>query len=117
MRLFTHNFLQCHAKECIESGKNFPLILELEKVFSSDDNLKEEPVSNLFYKSCEYNEQFIKNQLNRLDYKTLIQAANNIGIKHDLPVEKPESTPLPKDFLKEVHRVCMEVIFTVVKSF
>jgi multifunctional methyltransferase subunit TRM112 len=54
MRLFTHNFLQCHVRNCTKD--NFPLAL-------TDAEME--------VREAEYNEEFMRNYLSKLDYPAL----------------------------------------------
>ena len=74
MRLFTHNFLQCHAKKCTASGQNYPLLLSLPPP-SLDDSLE-----LVVHKEQEFNEPFIRNQLHKIEWAVLIQAAEEVLI-------------------------------------
>jgi len=61
MRLITHNMLQCHVKGC--NKDNFPLKLE------------EIEIEEL---EAEFNANFIKSMLNRLDWKALAQTTFSV---------------------------------------
>lgn len=57
MRLITHNMLQCHVKGC--NKDNFPLRLEEVSVDQSEDN------------ACEFNADFIKHMMPKIDWPAL----------------------------------------------
>lgn len=54
MRLFTHNFLQCHVRNCTKD--NFPL------------QLKDAEIS---VKAADYNADFLAMQMCKIDYEAL----------------------------------------------
>ncbi|KAG9308740.1 hypothetical protein JVU11DRAFT_11528 [Chiua virens] len=58
VRLITHNLLACHAKGC--AVNNFPLLLQDVQI-------------ELFEQ--EFNLEFIRNMLPRLDWRALVDAA------------------------------------------
>ena len=58
VRLITHNLLACHAKGC--TTNNFPLLLEDIQI-----ELREQ----------EFNPDFVKNILPRLEWRALVDAA------------------------------------------
>lgn len=62
MRLFTHNFLQCHVKGC--TTNNFPLPLSEVELESRES---------------EYNEQFMRNYLCKLDWPALLQTITSVS--------------------------------------
>lgn len=101
MRLFTHNFLQCHAKKCTASGQNYPLLISLLPP-SLDDSLE-----RVVHKEQEFNEPFIRNQLHKIEWTVLIQAAKECGVEHELPEERPEA-PYSESLLREIHRLLLE---------
>ena len=72
MRLFTHNFLQCHAKKCAASGKNFPLAITLPPP-SEDGSLE-----IVVHREQEFSEPFIRGQLNKFAWTALVDAAAQV---------------------------------------
>ena len=68
MRLFTHNFLQCHVKNC--TSNNFPLVI-------SEAEIK--------VRESEYNGDFMRNYLVKLDYPALMETVRAVGrsLVHD----------------------------------
>lgn len=62
MRLFTHNFLQCHVRTC---GKdNFPL--------------KFQDSADVQIKTAEYNADFLAMQMCKIDYAALLNALKEV---------------------------------------
>ena len=62
MRLFTHNFLQCHVKGC--TSDNFPLCISEAEVVQ---------------KETEFNPEFMRNYLCKLDYPALLSTVQEVG--------------------------------------
>ncbi len=89
MRLFTHNFLQCHVKGCTQN--NFPLSLsevELEK------------------RETELNAEFIQTFLHKLEWEALLKSISQLGLQVSLPEEKPEE--LSEEMIETLHTVLFE---------
>ena len=62
MRLLTHNFLQCHVRNC---GKdNFPL--------------KFEDGAEVQIKAAEFNADFLAMQMCKIDYEAVLKALNEV---------------------------------------
>lgn len=61
MRLFTHNFLQCHVKGC--NGDNYPLPI-------TEAEIEE--------KESEFNGEFLRGFLTRIDYTVLLNAVQEV---------------------------------------
>ncbi|KAI9295082.1 Trm112p-domain-containing protein [Neoconidiobolus thromboides FSU 785] len=101
MRLLTHNMLKCNVKNCLTD--NYPLKLEQVELESID---------------TEFNQQFIVNMLDRIDYDALKITAYQIeerqGLELGLP-GLPESLPehLDEDLLRLLHNILLE---TQIKS-
>ncbi|KAI0246245.1 Trm112p-domain-containing protein [Lactifluus subvellereus] len=89
VRLITHNILACHAKGC--TTNNFPL------KFS---NVK------LALREVDFNPDFLRGFLPRIEWDALIQASREIG-DMSLPPERPEM--LDDDLLKQLHHVLLEI--------
>jgi multifunctional methyltransferase subunit TRM112 len=89
VRLITHNILACHAKGC--HTNNFPL------KFSEVE---------LVTREAEYNPDFLRGFLPKLEYEALVQTAQDLG-DTSLPAEQPEM--LDEEFLKKLHHVLLEV--------
>lgn len=61
MRLFTHNFLQCHVKGC--TSNNFPLSLS---------------EAEIVQREAEFNGDFMRAYLCKLDYAALLATVNEV---------------------------------------
>ncbi|PRP88200.1 hypothetical protein PROFUN_04023 [Planoprotostelium fungivorum] len=85
MRILSHNMLQCIVKGC--GAANYPLRLNGEAV----------------HKESEYNEDFIKHMMSKIDYPALYQASQDVKI--DLPSSLPEDYLDNEEFLKKIHDV------------
>lgn len=62
MRLFTHNFLQCHVRSC--NKDNFPLKFEQD--------------AQVQIKTAEYNADFLALQMCKIDYSALLNALKEV---------------------------------------
>ncbi|CAL1701737.1 unnamed protein product [Somion occarium] len=89
VRLITHNILACHAKGCTQN--NFPLQFK-----DASIELKEQ----------EFNPDFLRNFLSRLEWKALVDTARELG-DTSLPLEMPEM--IDDEFLKNLHHVLLEI--------
>ncbi|KAI0791306.1 hypothetical protein C8Q75DRAFT_792535 [Abortiporus biennis] len=89
VRLITHNLLACHAKNC--TSNNFPLQFK-----DIEIELRE----------AEFNPDFIRGFLPKLEWKALIDAAKQLG-DTSLPSEQPEM--IDDEFLKNLHHVLLEI--------
>ena len=63
MRLFTHNFLQCHVRTCTKD--NFPL-----KIQAEDTEVQ--------IKVAEFNADFLALQMCKIDYQALLDVLNEV---------------------------------------
>lgn len=63
MRLFTHNFLQCHVKGC--TSDNYPLTI-------SEAELQE--------RESEFNADFLRNFLVKVDYPALLSTVQKVRL-------------------------------------
>ncbi|KAH0839361.1 hypothetical protein J3R83DRAFT_46 [Lanmaoa asiatica] len=91
VRLITHNLLACHAKDC--TTNNFPLLLQDIQI-----ELREQ----------EFNPDFVKNILPRLEWRALVDAATLASVGDtSLPIEQPEMTD--DEFLQKLHHVLLEI--------
>lgn len=61
MRLFTHNFLQCHAKGCTQN--NFPLTISQ---------------AELDRRETELNVEFINSFLHKIEWEALLTTAKQV---------------------------------------
>lgn len=95
MRVLTHNLLACHAKGCGSSSNNFPLALR---------NVQLELIE------AEYNEQFLKGFLPKLDWAALVSTAQQLG-QTTLPAQEPDFTQAApsEDILQALHHILLEV--------
>ncbi|KAJ8514350.1 hypothetical protein ONZ45_g8117 [Pleurotus djamor] len=89
VRLITHNLLQCHAKGC--NTNNFPLQFK-----NAEIELRE----------AEYNADFIRGFLPKLEWKALVDTAKELG-DTSLPDEQPEM--MDDDTSKSLHHVLLEI--------
>lgn len=89
VRLITHNLLACHAKGC--TTNNFPLKLQ-------DVTVE--------MRETEFNPEFVRGFLPRLEWKALVHAALELGDK-SLPEEMPEM--VDDEFLQKLHHVLLEI--------
>ncbi|KAH8823046.1 Trm112p-domain-containing protein [Flagelloscypha sp. PMI_526] len=89
VRLITHNILACHVKGC--TSHNFPL------------EIKDAVVE---LREAEFNIDFLKGFLPKLEWPALVQAARTLG-DTSLPTEQPEM--LDDEFLKLLHHVLLEI--------
>ncbi len=100
MRLFVHNFLQCHARGC--EGNNYPLPIA---PASGTDSVEVEELD------AEFNADFLRAYLPRLEWRVLRETACGLGLKEAelLPEEAPEEPE--EDVLRALHVVlmCMDV--------
>ena len=62
MRLFTHNFLQCHVRSCTKN--NFPL------KFQEDSEVQ--------IKTAEFNADFLALQMCKIDYSALLDVLKEV---------------------------------------
>lgn len=63
MRILSHNMLQCNVKGC--GAGNFPLKLNGEST----------------RKESEFNEQFIRHMMSKIDYPALVQASQDVSLR------------------------------------
>ncbi|KAG2366758.1 hypothetical protein BDR07DRAFT_1327517 [Suillus spraguei] len=92
VRLITHNLLACHVKGC--TTNNFPLVFQDVQV-----ELQE----------TEFNPDFIRNMLCRLEWTALVNAAKQVG-DTSLPPERPDM--MDDELLQKLHHVLMEIHVT-----
>ncbi|RHZ61864.1 hypothetical protein Glove_345g47 [Diversispora epigaea] len=88
MRLVTHNMLQCHVRGC--NVNNYPL--QLSEV-------------EIEIQETEFNSQFLRSMIRKLEWSALINSAREIGIT-TLPEVLPDD--FDEDFLRNIHRVLLE---------
>ena len=90
MRLITHNMLMCNIKG-VTNG--FPLGIE-----AADVRVEE----------ADYNEDFIKNFIPKLEWSALVQGAASLNVT-DLPAELTDELQQDPEFMKKLHHVLLEV--------
>eukprot|EP00128_Syssomonas_multiformis_P001688 Colp12_sorted_trinity150504_noHs@2287 len=90
MKLITHNMLQCHAKNCTKD--NFPLKIEASEVAEQE---------------TEFNPEFIRRMLGRLEWKAFVSAAESLGIM-GLPTEAPAESTEDEELLQLIHTALLE---------
>jgi multifunctional methyltransferase subunit TRM112 len=90
MRLFTHNFLQCHAKGCTQD--NFPLPITEAK---------------LERRETELNHDFINSFLHKIEWEALLKTVQQLGMEVQLPSEKPDG-PVSEEIAQQLHTILFE---------
>eukprot|EP00245_Coleochaete_scutata_P000063 TRINITY_DN10068_c0_g1_i1.p1 TRINITY_DN10068_c0_g1~~TRINITY_DN10068_c0_g1_i1.p1 ORF type:complete len:123 (-),score=33.91 TRINITY_DN10068_c0_g1_i1:626-994(-) len=90
MRLLTHNMLTCNIKGVT---KGFPLKLEASRVEN---------------KEVDFNMDFLKHILPKLDWKALYEGAQSLGLD-GLPAEFEAAMLEDDDFLHKLHHALLEV--------
>ncbi|XP_042274818.1 multifunctional methyltransferase subunit TRM112-like protein isoform X1 [Thunnus thynnus] len=91
MKLLTHNMLTSHVKGVT---KGYPLLIKASEVKVND---------------LEFNPQFISRMIPKLEWSALVQAAEELGHRQDLPSELVPDYQTNEEFLKKVHRALLEV--------
>ncbi|KAM7000837.1 multifunctional methyltransferase subunit TRM112-like protein [Tautogolabrus adspersus] len=91
MKLLTHNMLTSHVKGVT---KGYPLLIKATEVKTNE---------------VEFNPQFVSRMIPKLEWSALIQAAEELGHRQDLPGELVPDYEKDEEFLKRVHRVLLEV--------
>ncbi|XP_028272326.1 multifunctional methyltransferase subunit TRM112-like protein [Parambassis ranga] len=91
MKLLTHNMLTSHVKGVT---KGYPLLIKATAVKVNE---------------VEFNPQFVSRMIPKLEWGVLVQAADWLGQREDLPAELVSDYEKNDDFLKKVHRVLLEV--------
>ncbi|EDV29836.1 Multifunctional methyltransferase subunit TRM112-like protein [Trichoplax sp. H2] len=91
MRLLTHNMLTSHVKGA-ESG--YPLILEAAEVI---------------LRNVDFNPEFIKRMLSKVNWDVLYQTAKAIGHLNDIPEQLQPNVENDEEFLRKAHHVLLEV--------
>lgn len=93
----THNMLTSHVKG-VKNG--YPLKIE---------------VNEMKIREVDFNPEFISRMIPRLEWKALYEAAQSLDVVGNLSPEVVKDYENDEDFLKEAHRVLMEV--EVIKGF
>ncbi|KAL6480360.1 hypothetical protein MHYP_G00113930, partial [Metynnis hypsauchen] len=91
MKLLTHNMLTSHVKGVT---KGYPLLIKAIEVKVNE---------------VEFNPQFVSRMIPKLEWSALIQAAEGVGHRQDLPGTLVSNYENDEDFLRKVHRVLLEV--------
>ncbi|XP_054647187.1 multifunctional methyltransferase subunit TRM112-like protein isoform X1 [Dunckerocampus dactyliophorus] len=91
MKLLTHNMLTSHVKGVT---KGYPLLIKATEVKVSE---------------VEFNPQFVSRMIPKLEWSALVQAAEELGHRQDLPGDLVPDFENNEEFLKKVHRVLLEV--------
>ncbi len=94
MKLLTHNMLTSHVKG-VKNG--YPLKIEVE---------------NMNVTEVDFNPDFIARMIPRLEWKALYESAQMLNVVGNLPSEPVADYESNEDFLKEAHRVMLEVEVT-----
>lgn len=92
MKLMTHNFLSSKFLKGVVNG--YPLLLSATKTEVKD---------------FDYNEQFVKKIVPKLDYGALRQAAESIGEAEGLPPEIGNDWEKDETLLRKLHHVLVSV--------
>ncbi|XP_029297559.1 multifunctional methyltransferase subunit TRM112-like protein [Cottoperca gobio] len=91
MKLLTHNLLTSHVKGVV---KGYPLLIKATEVKVNE---------------VDFNPQFVSRMIPKLEWSALVQAAEELGQRQDLPAELVPEYENNEEFLKKVHRVLLEV--------
>ena len=90
--MLTHNMLMCHKKG-VKNG--WPLKIEATKVE---------------IESTDFNLEFIKNMLGKIDYKVFYAAAKQLQPDITLPISAPDDTDKDnEESFKQIHHALMEI--------
>ncbi|EAW11120.1 RNA methylation protein TRM112 [Aspergillus clavatus NRRL 1] len=93
MKLMTANFLTCAVKGCKTSPASFPLHFR---------------DAELELQELDFQQDFIRNIVPRVDWDGLRVTANELGFSH-LPEKRPEGEALnDEQTLKDLHRLLLE---------
>eukprot|EP01099_Mayorella_cantabrigiensis_P005395 TRINITY_DN4313_c0_g1_i2.p1 TRINITY_DN4313_c0_g1~~TRINITY_DN4313_c0_g1_i2.p1 ORF type:complete len:146 (-),score=24.50 TRINITY_DN4313_c0_g1_i2:68-442(-) len=92
MRLLTHNMLVCNVKGCMNTTKNYPLTISVDKLTKSES---------------EFNSDFIQSLIPKLDWPALVSAAQQISL--NIPSELPDLSLRDDTFLQNLHTVLLDV--------
>lgn len=106
MRLFTHNFLQCHVKGC--NTNNYPL-----RFLSGRDQgteIDENYAVEIEYKDMEYSPEFIKSYINKINLPALQMVVEDLELGFTIPDELDGEN---EDVNKMLHKLLFE---TFIKS-
>ncbi|XP_044304534.1 multifunctional methyltransferase subunit TRM112-like protein [Varanus komodoensis] len=93
MKLLTHNMLTSHVRG-VRAGGGFPLRIQATEVK---------------VKNVDFNPEFIARMIPKLEWGALVEAAESLGQRSDLPSELIPDYKDDENFLRKVHHVLMEV--------
>ncbi|TNM99192.1 multifunctional methyltransferase subunit TRM112-like protein [Takifugu flavidus] len=91
MKLLTHNMLTSHVKGVTQG---YPLLIKATEVKVNE---------------VEFNPEFVVKMIPKLEWSALVQAAEELGQKQDLPEQLVADYGKDEAFLKKVHRILLEV--------
>ncbi|CBY12194.1 unnamed protein product [Oikopleura dioica] len=91
MKLLTHNMMQSHVKGI---SRRFPLLIKPETVRVVEQ---------------EFNPDFVRRMLGRIEYEALQQAMTWLGHEGKLPKDCPSEDENNEDILKAIHHALLEV--------
>uniref|UniRef100_H3CFG9 tRNA methyltransferase activator subunit 11-2 n=1 Tax=Tetraodon nigroviridis TaxID=99883 RepID=H3CFG9_TETNG len=91
MKLLTHNMLTSHVKGVTQG---YPLLIKATEVKVNE---------------VDFNPQFVSRMIPKLEWGALVQAAEELGQKQDLPDQVVADYEKDEEFLRKVHRVLLEV--------
>ncbi|XP_071961920.1 multifunctional methyltransferase subunit TRM112-like protein [Antedon mediterranea] len=91
MKLLTHNMLTSHVKG-VSNG--YPLKIEAQEVKTVE---------------VDFNPDFVSRMIPKLEWRALYEAAKTLELVGSLPPEPIAEFESNEEFLKEVHRVLLEI--------
>ncbi|XP_022168024.1 multifunctional methyltransferase subunit TRM112-like protein [Myzus persicae] len=92
MKLFTHNMLSSKSLEGVKVG--YPL-----RIVAQDIRISR----------SEFNKEFVKNMISKLNWKVFVNAAAQIGLGKDLSDKLIDDFENNEEYLKKVHHLLLEV--------
>ncbi|XP_061462758.1 multifunctional methyltransferase subunit TRM112-like protein isoform X2 [Rhineura floridana] len=93
MKLLTHNMLTSHVRG-VRPGGGFPLRIQATEVKMNN---------------VDFNPEFTARMIPKVEWGALVEAAESLGQRSDLPSEPIPNFESNEDFLRKVHHVLMEV--------
>lgn len=103
MRLFTHNFLQCHVKGC--NTNNYPLKFLSSKNQGIEDGVDGNHTIEIEYKDMEYNPEFIRSYINKINLPALQKAVQDLELDMIIP---DELNIEDEETVKMLHKILFE---------
>ncbi|XP_067877736.1 multifunctional methyltransferase subunit TRM112-like protein [Heterodontus francisci] len=91
MKLLTHNLLSSHVRGV---SRGFPLLLRATEVKIN---------------TVDFNQEFIARMIPKMEWGALVDAAESIGHRNDLPNELTPEFQSSEEFLQKVHHILLEV--------